>query len=434
MARLATPATLRALRHRNFRLFFAGQLISLIGTWMQVVAQSWLVYRLSGSSTLLGLVNFAGQIPVFILSPLGGYVADRWDRRQVVLITQAASMLLALTLGILTLTGRIQIWEVFVLSALLGVVYSFDIPARQAFLGEMVSREDMINAIALNSSIFNGARIIGPAIAGILVARIGEGWCFIGNGVSYIAVIWSLLAMRLEYIRRKPSENSAWQTIREGFAYVAGTGPVRSLLFLVGVLSFAGLPYAVLMPIFADGILHAGASGLGILMGVGGLGALTGALILASRTELKGLTRWAVWGMAVFALALAVFSLSGKIWLSATALFVVGFSGMIQMGAANTLVQSMAPEHFRGRVMSVYSMMYMGVGPVGGLLAGLAADRFGAPRTLLTGAILCLAASGVFMLRLPELREGTRLLLEAQREAHLRETEIQNDARHVSPA
>lgn len=434
MARPATPATLRALRHRNFRLFFAGQLISLIGTWMQVVAQSWLVYRLSGSSTLLGLVNFVGQIPIFVLSPLGGYAADRWDRRTVVLITQSASMVLALTLGIRTLSGNIAIWEVFALSALLGVVNSFDIPARQAFLGEMVSRDDMINAIALNSTIFNGARIVGPAIAGILVARIGEGWCFFANGVSYLAVIWSLLAMRLTKMRLQTTKDSPWETIREGFVYIARTGPVFSLLVLVGLLSFAGLPYIVLMPIFADRILHEGASGLGVLMGIGGLGALSGALLLASRTELKGLTQWAVGGMAVFSVALAVFSQSDRIWISSGALFVVGFSGMIQMGAANTLVQSMAPDSFRGRVMSVYSMMYMGVGPLGAMLAGFAADQFGAPATLLAGAVICLVASGLFVLRLPRLREGTRKLLEAQRDVHRREMEIQNDSRQVSSA
>lgn len=430
---MARPVT-RALRHRNFRLFFAGQLISLIGTWMQTVAQSWLVYRLSGSPTLLGLVNFAGQIPIFVLSPLGGYAADRWDRRTVILVTQTASMILALLLALLILTGRVQIWEVFVLSGLLGVVNSFDIPARQAFLGEMVGREDMINAIALNSTIFNGARIVGPAIAGILVARIGEGWCFFANGVSYIAVIGSLLAMKIPKFRPAPSAHSAWHAIREGFVYVAETVPVRGLLILVGVLSFAGLPYSVLMPIFADGILHAGASGLGVLMGIGGLGALTGALLLASRTGLKGLTRWAVWGMVLFSFALATFSLSERMWLSGSALFVVGFAGMIQMGAANTLVQSIAPDHFRGRVMSVYAMMYMGVGPVGAMLAGLAAEQIGAPSTLLIGAGLCLVASGAFLWRLPQLREGTRVLLEAQRRSQNPEAVTQKDSRQTFPA
>src|SRR5580698_9708626 len=227
MARIATSATLRALRHRNFQLFFAGQLVSLIGTWMQNVAQSWLVYRITGSSALLGLVSFAGQIPVFALSPIGGYTADRWNRRTVVIITQTVSMVLAFILAALTLTNSIRIWEIFVLASLLGVVNAFDIPARQSFLVEMVGREDLINAIALNSSMFNGARIVGPAVAGILVAKIGEGWCFFANGMSYIAVIGGLLLMRMGPFRPDPRAVSAFQTIREGFLYVIRTGPIR---------------------------------------------------------------------------------------------------------------------------------------------------------------------------------------------------------------
>jgi MFS family permease len=414
MARPVTSATLRALRHRNFQLFFAGQLISLVGTWMQTIAQSWLVYRLSGSSALLGLVNFVGQFPVFLLSSLGGYAADHWSRRTVVMITQAASMVLALILAILTLTGVVQIWEIFVLSALLGVVNSFDIPARQSFLVEMVGREDMINAIALNSSMFNGARIVGPAIAGILVARIGEGWCFFANGLSYIAVLWGLWMMKLTPFKARPRSLSALQTIREGFVYVAHTGPVRALLALVGVLSFAGLPYIVLMPIFTDRVFHRGPNGLGLLMGVAGMGALTGALILASRTVLTGLTQWVAMAMSTFALALGVFSLSDQLWFACITLYVVGFSGMMQMGAANTLIQSMVPDHLRGRVMSVYSMMYLGVGPFGALFAGFAADRFGVRPTMLVGAAMCLVAGLVFSWRLPLIRAGARDLIRAQ--------------------
>jgi MFS family permease len=411
-----TSTTLRALRHRNFQLFFAGQLISLVGTWMQNVAQSWLVYRLTGSSALLGLVSFAGQIPVFALSPLGGYTADRWSRRTVVIVTQSVSMVLALILAALTLTNTIQIWEVFVLAALLGVVNAFDIPARQSFLVEMVGREDMVNAIALNSSMFNGARIVGPAIAGILVARIGEGWCFFLNGISYIAVIWGLFLMRLTPFIPRPSETSALETIREGFHYVWRTRPVLAFLLLVGVLSFAGLPYLVLMPVFADRIFHTGAAGLGVLMGLAGLGALAGALILASRTALTGFTRGAGISLTVFGLALAVFSFSDNLWLSCSLLLVIGFTGMILMGASNTLVQSMVPDALRGRVMSVYSMMYMGVGPVGALIAGFAAEKFGAQRTLAAGALCCLAASIVFAWRRPAIREGTAKLIRAQRE------------------
>ncbi len=282
--------TLRALGYRNFRLFFAGQLLSLIGTWMQNVAQSWLVYRLTGSSTLLGMVGFSGQIPVFLISPVGGLIADRYSRRRIVIATQTSAMILALILAALTLAGRVQVWQIFVLAALLGVVNAFDIPARQAFLVEMVGREDLINAIALNSSMFNGARIIGPAIAGILVAAIGEGWCFFANGVSYIAVIVGLLLMNIAPAATRMREGSAVSHIVEGFRFAARTVPIRSLLLLLGLVSITGMPYAVLMPIFADKIFHAGARGLGILMGFSGVGALMGALTLATR---RRLTAWA---------------------------------------------------------------------------------------------------------------------------------------------
>ena len=411
MARIRNSATLRALRYPNFQLFFAGQLISLIGTWMQNVAQSWLVYRLTGSSALLGLVSFVGQIPVLFLSPVGGYAADRFSRRDLVVVTQSVSMVLALILAALTLTGTIRIWEIFVLAGLLGVVNSFDIPARQSFLVEMVGREDMINAIALNSSMFNGARIVGPAIAGLLVAKIGEGWCFFANGVSYVAVIAGLLLMRMEPFRRMQQALSAFHTVREGFRYVARTGPVRALLLMVGVLSFAGLPYLVLMPIFADSVFHRGAAGLGLLLGVAGLGALSGALLLASRTVVSGLTLWEGIAMGVFAVALAAFAFSTVFWFSCAMLYVMGFSGMIQMGAANTLIQSVVPDHLRGRVMSVYSMMYMGFGPVGAMFAGLAADRFGAALTLSVGAAACLIASALFLWRTAAIRDGIRVLL-----------------------
>src|SRR5215471_1497217 len=276
-------STIRALRHRNFRLFFTGQLISLIGTWMQTVAQSWLVYRLTGSSALLGSVNFASQIPVFLLSPAGGVAADRYSRHRIVIATQTSSMLLAGALAALTLSDHIRVWHIFVLSALLGVVNAFDIPARQSFIVEMTSREDLINAIALNSSMFNGARIVGPAVAGITVAAVGEGWCFFANAVSYIAVIIGLLMMRVTPFKAPASQDSALSHILEGFQFVAKTTPIRAILLLVGVVSLAGMPFSVLMPIFADRILHAGAQGLGILMGVSGAGALAGALILASR-------------------------------------------------------------------------------------------------------------------------------------------------------
>ncbi len=416
MARAVASRTLRALRHRNFQLFFAGQLISLIGTWMQSVAQSWLVYRITGSSALLGLVAFAGQIPIFLMSPIAGYAADRMSRYRMVIATQITSMVLALVLAALTLTGRIQIWEIFVLSTLLGVANAFDIPARQSFLVEMVGREDLMNAIALNSSMFNGARIIGPAVAGILVAKIGEGWCFFANGISYIAVIVGLLFMQVTPFRRAAATMSAWHTIREGFRYVGRTAPIREIVQLLAIISFAGMPYTVLMPIFADRILHGGAQILGILMGATGLGALGGALLMASRTALKGYTVWIPCAATGFALSLAGFSLSSHLWLSFGMLFVAGFSLMIQVGASNTLIQSMVPDHLRGRTMSVYSMMYIGVGPVGAMVSGFAAQSFGARWTIFAGAAICLAGGAVFALRLPTIRPIARQLIRAQRE------------------
>jgi len=414
MARAVRSNTLRALRHRNFQLFFAGQLISLIGTWMQSVAQSWLVYRLTGSPALLGLVSFAGQIPIFLLSPIAGYAADRLNRHRVVIATQSTSMLLALALAGLTLTNRVRIWELFVLGALLGVVNAFDIPARQSFLVEMVGRGDLMNAIALNSSMFNGARIIGPAIAGILVAKIGEGWCFFANGISYIAVIWGLLLMNVKPFRPAPRSMSAWETIREGFQFVGRTVPIRAIIQLIAIVSFAGMPYTVLMPIFADRILHVGPQGLGLLMGATGVGALGGALLLASRTRLKGFMIWIPSAAAVFSLSLGGFAASGQMWLSCAMLFIAGFAVMIQVGASNTLIQSMVPDHLRGRAMSVYSMMYIGIGPFGAMAAGFAAGGFGARFTILAGAVVCLLASGLFALRLSSIRPMTRQLIRDQ--------------------
>ena len=278
------PTMLRALRSRNFQLFFSGQLISLVGTWMDTVAEAWLVYRLTGSSLLLGTVAFASQIPVFLMAPLGGMAADRWDRRSIVIATQSTSMILALALAILTLTGRIHVWEVIVLAALMGVVNAFDIPARQAFLVDMVGREDLMNAIALNSSMFNGARVIGPSIAGILVASYGEGWCFFANAVSYIAVIAGLLMMRVQKAAAEKHSVSPFEHIAEGFRFVSNTAPIRVILMLLGLVSLVAMPYSVLMPIFAEHILHGDARTLGVLMCATGVGALTGALVLATRT------------------------------------------------------------------------------------------------------------------------------------------------------
>ncbi len=366
---------LRAFAYRNFQLFFAGQLVSLIGTWMQSVAQSWLVYRLTGSALLLGTVSFAAQIPVLLLAPAGGSLADVFSRHRIIITTQTAAMVLALVLAALTLSGHVQLWHVFALATSLGVVNAFDIPARQAFLVQLVGRKDLMNAIALNSSMFNGARIIGPALAGILVAAVGEGWCFFLNALSYVAVLVSLLLMRPLPQSAPHGGGTPLSRIVEGFTFVCRTPPIRALLLLLGLVSLAGMPYAVLMPIFADQILHSGSRGLGLLMGASGLGALLGALALASRQQVRGLGRWVTGGAAGFGLSLIFFAMSRHFWLSAAVLVLVGFAMIVETAASNTLIQAMVPDELRGRVMAVYSMMFMGMAPFGALLSGILAGR-----------------------------------------------------------
>jgi MFS family permease len=407
------PESLRALRHRNYQLFFAGQLISLIGTWMDQVAESWLVYRLTGSALLLGTVAFAAQIPVFLLAPIGGALADRYDRRRILVGTQSSMMALTFVLAWLTLSHRVQIWHVVTLAALTGIVNAFDLPARQAFVVDMVSRTDLVNAIALNSSMFNGARIIGPALAGIVVAAIGEGWCFFANGVSFIAVIAGLMMMRMER-PRQAIEGSPVENIIEGFRFVAGTGPVRALMSLLGLVSFTAMPYAVLMPVFAAQILHGGARALGLLMGCSGAGALVGALTLAMRKTLKGLSVWVAVSCAGFGTALLLFSFSRSMWLSCALLVPAGFCMMIQMASSNTLIQSMVPDRLRGRVMSVYAMTFMGMAPLGALLAGSLAHNLGAPWTVAIGGIISIAGAAVFGARLPVHRPVAREMIIAQ--------------------
>ena len=403
----------RALRHRNFQLFFGGQFISLIGTWMQTVAQSWLVYKLTGSSLLLGAVGFSSQIPIFLLSPVGGAVADRRNRHYIVIATQTASMILAFILAAITLLGIVKVWHIFVLSALLGFVNAFDVPGRQAFLVEMVGKEDLMNAIALNSSMFNGARIVGPAVAGLLVASIGEGWCFFANAVSYIAVIAGLLLMRVA--ERSPArESSALRDIKEGFEWVLGTKPVLALLLLVGLVSLVGMPYSVLMPIFADQILHSGARGLGILMGFSGAGALIGALALAAKSGLRGLGTWVAACSASFGVFLVLFAYSRMFWVSAVLLIPVGLFMMVQMASTNTLIQSMVPDRLRGRVISLYSMMMMGMAPLGALLAGGVSERLGAPITVAIGGVCSVVGAAWFGTQLPVIRGEARRLIIAQ--------------------
>jgi MFS family permease len=423
-------ASLRAFRHRNYRLFFAGQLTSLVGTWMQTVAQSWLVYRLTGSATLLGLVGFASQFPIFLLSPIAGAVADMYPRRRTMIVIQSLMMLLAFPLAVLTLMHRIQVSHVIVLAILLGFVNAFDIPVRQSFVAEMVGREDLINAIALNSSMMNGARIIGPAVAGILVSIIGEGWCFLLNGLSYLAVIIGLIFITAGNTRPREHEGSRVEAILEGFRFALHKRPVRALLLLLGVVSLMGMPYSVLMPIFADEILKGGAKGLGLLMGSSGVGALLGAAVLAGRQGVRGLGNWVMLACAGFGTSLMLFSLSRKFWLSTLLLLPVGFSMMVQMASSNTLIQSMVPDRLRGRVMALYSMMFLGMAPFGALLSGILANLMGAPSTVALGGVVCIAGAVVFRLHLPKIRAEGRQLILAQMMAAGEPTD--NEAPNVS--
>jgi len=411
---LRVSAIGRALRHRNFQLFFSGQLISLIGTWMQNVAQAWLVYRLTGSSLLLGVVGFAGQIPVFLFAPVGGIVADRWNRHRVVIGTQTAAMILAFILSSLTLLHVVRVWEIVVLASLLGAVNAFDIPARQSLLIDMVGREDLMNAIALNSSMFNGARVIGPAIAGLLVAWIGEGWCFFANAVSYIAVLIGLLMMQLGPLRQSLTDASPFEHMAEGLRFVTRTAPIRALILLIGLVSLVAVPYSVLMPIFADRILHGGARGLGILMGATGVGALLGALTLAMRHGVHGLGRWVGFSAASFGVSLILFSFSRWFAVSMLLLVPVGYSVMLQMSSCNTLIQTMVPDELRGRAMAAYTMMFMGMAPMGSLFAGAVAQRIGAPWTVAIGGMGAIVGAAIFLRKLPALRFEAQQLIRAQ--------------------
>jgi len=387
------------MQHRNFQLFIGGQLVSLIGTWMQTTAQLWLVYKLTGSAALLGLFGFANGIPILVLASVGGYVGDRYNRWYGVIATQSVSMLLAFVLAGLTLSGRIREWEIILIAFLVGVVNAFDVPIRQSFFVEMVGKEDLPNAIALNSSIFNGARVVGPAIAGFAIAWVGEGWCFFLNGISFLAVIGALLAMRVSHARPQPGKDSPFRAFIQGFRYAMADVPVRSALLMLSVLSLFGLQYSVFLPIFADGILHGGAKGMGFLMSAAGVGAVVGALYFAGRTNYTGLARWIAATSMSCAIGLTIFSQSKYFVLSAGVIFFVGFAATVQMAATNTLVQSRVPDALRGRVMAVYATMFMGVQPVGSLIAGGVAKRIGAPYTLTIFGLLVLAGSVFFLFR-----------------------------------
>ncbi|HXX15773.1 MAG TPA: MFS transporter [Candidatus Eremiobacteraceae bacterium] len=387
----------RALKHRNFQLFIIGQLISLIGTWMQNTAQQWLVYRLTGSAALLGVFGFASQLPMLGLAWMGGYVGDRYNRHRGVITTQTLSMILAFILAILTLTHYIKTWHLIFIAFLVGIVNAFDVPIRQAFFVHMVGQEDLPNAIALNSSIFNGARVIGPAIAGFTIVLVGEGWCFFLNGLSFVAVIIALLMMHIKRNGSKPLLESPVRSFLEGFRFAMSDVPIRSTLLLLTLLSLFGLQYSVFLPIYASDILHGGARTLGLLMSAAGVGAVLGALQFAARTEYKGLARWVASTCTTCALSLLIFSFATSFWLCAAVLFVVGFAATSQMAATNTVIQQRVPDEMRSRLMAVYATMFMGVMPLGALIAGGIAKQIGAPYTIRIFGIAVLVGCAVFI-------------------------------------
>lgn len=392
----------RALRYRNFRLFFMGQGTSLVGTWMQQMAMSWLVYRMTNSAFILGAVGFLGQIPTFFLTPFAGVFADRWNRRRILIVTQTLAMFQAFILAILTITGTIAVWHIIAMGILLGGINSLDMPTRQSFVVDMVeSKETLGNAIALNSFMFNAARLIGPSIAGIVVSIAGEGVCFFLNGLSFLAVILSLLYMRIHSGHKEKTETNMLAGIKEGVKYAFGFAPIRYILMLTGAMSLLGMSYAVLMPIFARDILHGGPHTLGFLMATGGAGALIGTLYLASRKNAAGLGDVIPLASVIFGIALIAFSLSRVLWLSLALIFFVGFGMMVQMASVNTVLQTIVEDDKRGRVMSLYTMAFAGVAPVGSLLAGIFADIIGASNTLMIGGIFCLSASLLFSSKIP---------------------------------
>ncbi|MFP5226591.1 MAG: MFS transporter [Acidobacteriota bacterium] len=403
----------RALRHRNFRLFFGGQTISLVGTWMTRIATAWLVYRLTGSALLLGTVSFAGQIPSFFLAPFAGVIVDRHDRRQVLVWTQTLAMVQSLLLAWLTLTHRINITEILILSAFQGLINAFDMPGRQSFMVQMVEdRNDLSNAIAINSSMVNVARLLGPSLAGLVIAVSSEGWCFLIDGISYIAVIVSLLMMRVHVAAARRAAASMFEQMREGWSYVSTFVPVRTILILFALLSLMGMPYMVLMPIFAARVLHGGPHTLGFLMGAAGAGALISAVSLVLRRSVRGLTRMIPLAAIIFGAGLFLFGFSRWVWLSLILMLFVGF-GMLQgMTVSNTIIQTLVPEDRRGRVMSYYTAAFMGMAPFGSLLAGSLANWIGAPRTVMLTGSCCIAGGLWFWSRLPAIRREMRPVYE----------------------
>jgi MFS family permease len=400
---------LRALAYRNYRLFFGGQGLSLIGTWMQQIAMSWLVYRMTGSAFLLGLIGFTGQIPTVIFGSFAGVYADRLNRRNLLIATQAFSMMQALLLAFLTLTGRVAVWHLIVLSIVLGIVNAFDVPARQSFVIDLVeNKNDLGNAIALNSFMFNSARLVGPSIAGLLIAYVGEGVCFLLNGVSFFAIILALLAMKTSQKVRERSSGAVLREFKEGFRYVFGFAPIRYIILFVGMVSLFSMPYIVLMPVFARDILHGGSHTLGFLMGATGIGALMGALYLASRKSVLGLGRLIAISTCILGCGLIAFSFSRYMPLSLCMMLLTGFGMIVSTASCNTIVQTIVDEDKRGRVMSFYAIAFIGMAPFGSLIGGSIAHNIGAPMTIAGCGVLSIAGAAFFYNRLPQIRKSVR--------------------------
>jgi MFS family permease len=399
----------RALRHRNYRLFFGGQTVSLIGTWITRIATSWLIYRLTGSVLLLGVVGFCGQIPTLILAPFSGVLVDRWNRHRILVATQVLSMLQSFALAGLSLAGIITVTDVLLLQVAQGIINAFDTPARQSFVVEMVAdRADLPNAIALNSSMVNLSRVIGPSIGGVIIAAVGEGWCFFIDGVSYIAVIASLVAMRVVARERSAPTTRLREELVDGFRYVSRFTPIRNALLLLALVSTMGMPYTVLMPAVAANVLHGGAHTLGFLMTATGVGALAGAFYLASRRTVIGLGRIIAIAASVFGVGLVLFSRSRNVILSVALLPIAGAGMMVTMASTNTILQTIVEERLRGRVMAFYAMAFLGTAPIGSLIAGVVADRLGPTTTILLGGIACILGGAWFAVGLPKFRAQVR--------------------------
>jgi MFS family permease len=399
----------RALRHRNYRLFFSGQSVSLVGTWITRIATGWLVYRLTGSELLLGIVGFCGQIPTLLLTPFAGVFVDRSDKRRILLVTQILSLVQSAMLAVLTLTNVITVAHILILQLFQGAINAFDTPARQAIVVDMVDdRQDVPNAIALNSSMVNGSRIIGPSIGGVIIAAVGEGWCFALDAVSYVAVIISILLMRLTPHVENRQPVAMLRELSSAWEYLTGSIPIRSALLLLAIVSVAGVPYTVLMPAIAEQELHGGANTMGALMAASGVGALLGGIYLASRRSVVGLGRVMLIGTLTFGVSLMLFSFVHSIWLAAPLLAFAGGGFIVQMASTNTIIQTIVEERFRGRVMAFYTMAFFGTVPIGSLLSGIAAEHAGAPMTVRIGGLICFASGLWFASQLPMLRTLVR--------------------------